>query len=424
MTRARPWIAYVGPFAFPDGGAAARRILGNAKALVCAGYEVVVVSGQPAEPGSSRADIAPGVHYVSVGERDSEHLPKVIRYARYALMGKRTRQWLNARPYLPTAVIIYSGYTPYLLQLTRWADRRNLPLLFDAVEWYSASSVGRFLISPYLWNSEIAMRLLIPRTSGVIAISRSLASYYERRDLPVRRVPPLFDPEEISQVNPVRDERKILRLAYCGSPGSKDLLGVVIDAVISLNKGQGRILLDVAGPSNEEIFRRYPYIVNYGAIPECLRVHGPVSHARSLEIVGSADFTVFLRQIDRVSTNGFPTKFVESFALGTPVIANLTSDLDEHLRDGKNGLVCAGPTSEDMVVTLGRAIALSERNKLAMRNEARSEAERAFSYRTYVSVLRDLVELTQHHTHVQKGRHEERSLEREECMTDGQDIDQ
>ena len=34
---ARPFVVYVGPFAFPDGGAAARRILGNALSLVEAG---------------------------------------------------------------------------------------------------------------------------------------------------------------------------------------------------------------------------------------------------------------------------------------------------------------------------------------------------------------------------------------------------
>ena len=46
MSTHRPWIAYVGPVAFPEGGAAARRILGNAKALVGAGHDVVIVSGQ------------------------------------------------------------------------------------------------------------------------------------------------------------------------------------------------------------------------------------------------------------------------------------------------------------------------------------------------------------------------------------------
>ena len=92
MNAHRPWIAYVGPVAFPEGGAAARRILGNAKALVAAGYDVVIVSGQrPGEQGVI-FDVAPGIRCVSTSERDAEHLPKTVRYARYVMMGARSRQ--------------------------------------------------------------------------------------------------------------------------------------------------------------------------------------------------------------------------------------------------------------------------------------------------------------------------------------------
>ena len=33
MRDERPWVAYVGPFGYPDGGAAARRVLGMAESL-------------------------------------------------------------------------------------------------------------------------------------------------------------------------------------------------------------------------------------------------------------------------------------------------------------------------------------------------------------------------------------------------------
>jgi glycosyltransferase involved in cell wall biosynthesis len=292
-------------------------------------------------------------------------------------------------------MILYSGYSPYLLQLTGWARRQDVPFLFDAVEWYAAASVGGFLASPYLWNTEIAMRMLIPRLDGVIAISRALECYYAERRMQVGRIPPLIDPDEIVQASPAPDPRGRIRLAYCGSARTKDLLDIVIDAVIARDGKGGRFLLDIAGPSEADIRKCRPVRARGGELPDCLRVHGHVSHARSLEIVGNADFSVFLRHVTRVSRNGFPTKFVESLALGTPVIANLTSDLAEHLRDGETGLVCPSATRESLEVALDRAFELGAQKRAELRIGARSEAEREFAYGGHAATLKDLIGRTQ-----------------------------
>ena len=391
MNGARPWIAYVGPVAFPGGGAAARRILGNTKALVAAGYDVVIVSGQPPGRQGESFNVAPGIRCVSVDERDAEHLPKVLRYARYALMGARSRRWLDTQPMLPSAVVLYSGYTPYLLQFTSWARRRGVALLFDAVEWYTAPNLAHFLLSPYLWNIELAMRVLIPRVDGVIAISRTLEHFYAAVGMPVARLPPLFDPRDTVQSVFMPDPKKPLRLVYAGSPGRKDLVDPVISAVIDRDDGSGRLVLEIAGLSEAELCRREPISTRDGALPPCIRAHGRLSHAESLALVARADFTVFLRAVNRVSTCGFPTKFVESLAQGTPVISNLTGDLANHLRDGETGLVCPAPTQTALEATLDRALALDTQTRTALRDAARAEAESAFGYGNYVGMLEELL---------------------------------
>ena len=235
------------------------------------------------------------------------------------------------------------------------------------------------------------MRILIPRLDGVIAISSALESYYAGRGMQVGRVPPLFDPGEIVPASRAPDPSERVRLAYCGSPGTKDLLDVVIDTVITLDGARGRFLLDIAGSSKSEICESGPLRSRGGRLPECLRVHGQVSHARSLEIVGNADFSVFLRHQSRVSTHGFPTKFVESLATGTPVVANLTGDLGDHLRDGETGLVCPEPTRESLGTTLERAFRLRGQARTAFRNSARVEAELGFDFGQYAETLNALI---------------------------------
>jgi len=65
-----PCVAYAGPSSFPNGGAAARRILGNALALRDAGYRVAVGSGQIAAA-SMREYLTAGswLEVESLGER-------------------------------------------------------------------------------------------------------------------------------------------------------------------------------------------------------------------------------------------------------------------------------------------------------------------------------------------------------------------
>jgi len=71
---------YVGPFSFPDGGAAVRRILGNGQTMKAAGFSVSIACGQsPGAAGSSFEH--EGIEVISLGERMAAHLPRVSRTA-------------------------------------------------------------------------------------------------------------------------------------------------------------------------------------------------------------------------------------------------------------------------------------------------------------------------------------------------------
>lgn len=393
MNKGRPWIAYVVAVAFPEGGAAARRILGNAQALVACGYDVVIVSSQPPGTHGSEFIVAPGIRCSCVNERNAEHLPKTLRNMRYAWMGARSRRWLKNQANQPVAVIVYSGYSPYLLQLTGWAQDRSIPIIFDAVEWYTAPGLPHFLASPYLWNIEFAMRFLIPRTDGVIAISKALEDYYIKHGLTVVRVPPLVDHAMMPRVTESSKDG-VLRLAYSGTPGTKDMLDPVIRAVLLADEGSGSITLDVAGVTEEQL-AALP-VFKGDKPPETIRAHGLVSHSESIDLISRSDFTVFLRAVNRVSTCGFPTKFVESLSVGTPVITNLTSDLADHLVDGVTGFVCSEPEPRILADTLVRAKSLDSKAHAKMRDHARKEMLRAFDFRSHLAAIGQFMNNLQH----------------------------
>lgn len=382
------WIAYVGPVPFPEGNAGSRRMLGNALSIAATGREVVVVSGVDQDSLHSNP-VAPGVRAIEVRERLPAQQPKWRHYANYPGMGRRTREWISVQDDPPEAIIIYGGYFPYLTNLAGWARRRGIPVIFDAVEWYSANRWPGFAVSPYLWSTEAAMRFLVPRVNGVLAISKALERHYCARGMRVLRVPPLIDSSAWVVNSSSETTKRPLILAYAGSPGSKDLLATIVAAVLAVDQGRHLLRLEIAGIDESEV-RKIPavaerLIAKRSKLPSCLAAHGRLAHADSMALIGGAHFSVFLRRINRVSTFGFPTKFVESFAMGTPVIANLTSDLEDHLRDGENGLVCEGADQLSLQETLRRALRMSPDAIRRLRVNARAEEEVAFDYRHYVA---------------------------------------
>lgn len=386
-----PHVLYVGPFGFPHGGAAARRILGNALSFKRCGLRVSIGSGQMPTPGARASDEYCGIPVHSLGERRAEHHSQAFKRFRYSLMGRRTVQWLEGLTPRPCAVVLYSGYSPYLLNLLPWCRRNSVPLIFDAVEWYEASSVWAALSSPYQWNIELAMRYLARHLDGAITISSYLQRHFERLGVRTALVPPSLDSRAV-EAKRVTTPSGPLTVSYAGNPGTKDLLNEVVEAVLRIDSEGAVLRLHIAGVEPASLLE-YTALKARGlrALPGSLVAFGGLPHAEALDMVRQSDFSSLLRRDSRVARAGFPTKFVESLSVGTPVIANLTSDLGRYLLDGETGLVCDGEDADAMERGLLRALETMPGERAEMRTRARAVAETHFDYRVHSATLRSLL---------------------------------
>ncbi|MBS1503230.1 MAG: glycosyltransferase family 4 protein [Bacteroidetes bacterium] len=375
-----PLIAYVGPFSFPNGGAAARRILGNAKSLKAAGYDVTIVTGQM--PNGQPTEFE-GFEVHSTGERTGEHLPSFLKHIKYLTIGKKTIRWLDGMENKPSFIILYSGYSPYFMRLIPWCRRNNVTLIFDAVEWYDAVSKLKLLLSPYYWNIELAMRYYSVKVKNIIAISSYLQKYYVSKHGNVIVVPPTVDLEEIA-ANTGESKNEKITIAYTGTPGHKDLFDNYLEAMLRIDPDGQKLIFRVAGLTGADILS-YAAMQkrNIKDLPPCIQTIGKVSHSEAVDLVRQADFSVLLRKPERMAQAGFPTKFVESMSAGTPVIANLTSDLHLYLRNGETGIVCDDHSPESLIKALETICRSSLRERTAMRVNARKTAEEYFDYRIY-----------------------------------------
>jgi glycosyltransferase involved in cell wall biosynthesis len=62
-----------------------------------------------------------------------------------------------------------------------------------------------------------------------------------------------------------------------------------------------------------------------------VRFLGRMEHRQVISLIKAADYSLIVREQNRVTLAGFPTKFVESISCGTPVIATDSSDLSEYI---------------------------------------------------------------------------------------------
>ena len=398
------WIAYVGKFPFPSGRASSRRVNGVASALVEAGYDVVVLSEdtEPLAPCVLYEKKGKGkLSYIGLSERlqkDASAIRKAYQYLIAA--GKRKVLWLDEQPIKPSYVIYYGSDSAFVLRLMSWCRKNNVPLIVDIGEWRDASHMvggGRF--SPFNISDKICMRFLIHRADGVIAVSSYLENYYLNRNSHVIRIPIILDTVSIIATHPdTQNIKNQLTLAYTGDSGrgKKDLLNNVIEALFRLNSVGKEICIILAGPTTQEILC-FPALQSrkLSSLPSWINALGWQTADRALEIIKNADFMPLLRPLNRVSEAGFPTKFVESMAVGTPVICNLTSDLGQYIHDGIEGLVCKNSSVGEFREAIERAISLSPAQYAKMRIAARNMAEQSFDYRVYAEPLRCFLEKIQ-----------------------------
>lgn len=385
------WIAYVGPFPFPWGQAASRRMVGIARSLAESGYSVMVAGGGEGplvEQDLNEGEPKGSIRYIGVGESPTSKMSSLEKIWRIFFdWGRRTVQWLDHQPSKPTHVVVYGGSAQYMLRLLPWCRRHGIPLIADVVEWYDPRQMkgGRF--GPFFLSAQFALRYLYPKCDGVIAISSLLENRYRSLGCKVVRVPPSLDLQAKRGHIELKNPEDPLVLVYAGTPGKKDLLLHVLEAVETVDPTGARLKLKVLGPTIEQLKADY----GRSNFAPSIQILGHINQEEIAGHIRSAHFTVLLRRPALFTNAGFPTKFVESLANGTPVIANLTSDLGLYMRDGVEGLVCADYSVHGLSLAIERALSLSGLQLDKMRQAAIDQAEQSFDFRVHSKSLHSFI---------------------------------
>lgn len=387
-------IIYVGGFVLPEGNAAAHRVLAVGKILRALGYRVDFLGVDKSVPFKSEIKKVEGtvadfnLYAVGYPKTKSNWLQYLVGIGSVKHMVKSKGADNIA------AIIAYNYPAIALLRLRFFCWLARIPLIGDCTEWYQNEGGGLFFKLIKKLDTDLRMRFVQPMLNGLICISHYLIRYYSKYKVPVVLLPPLIDMSDTkwSEEGGEKDKQARINLIYAGNPGdAKDRIGMLVDAFASLLPRLVDFHLDIIGITKENFIATYPCQARQvEELGERLKFHGRMEHRAVLGMIKRADYSIFLRRNSKMTRAGFPTKFVESLACGTPVLTTKTSDLASFLLEGYNGYFIDVSSKVTLGNTLCRALSISSKEIAAMKRNCIQD--RRFDYRGYVSVFKGFMQ--------------------------------
>ena len=383
-------ILYIGSFRLPNLDAAAARVLNIARALRKAGHDVSFISWggmqreeDLCEDGLWRID---GFPYIVTHELPQSRLSIFEQLGNKIQRGKKTKRLLNEWSESIDVIITYNS------SICKWlipfCEKRCIKLINDITEWYSYRELKPTDWLGYAYDMYFRQK----KVKNKIVISSYLDRFYNTMHNIV--IPATCDASEAKWIDNHEYANSIIApfngitLIYAGNPARKDLVHNVINAVQRLATEGASIRFLFIGTT------RHRYLSTYGSMLRTRNLHNNIHFIEkvSQDMIPSfyhhADFMVFLREDNRKSNAGFPTKFSEAMIAGTPIIANLTSDIGDYLFDGKTGFVVNSPSEESIYLTLKDKVMYLTRKQIIEMKLNVHQIAKQLDYHAYVEALR------------------------------------
>lgn len=344
-------VIYIGNFFFPLGNAAGKRVYANGKILKELGYNVIFI-GQDKENNDMKELRSTKKEYDGFTYYNFPYPQNNFEWMKYKTAYKELIKLLESQNIIEDlALIIYYGSSRFSLfnkLLINFCTTHNIKIVADSVDWLTTKTKNPIFDLVKLVHYNYLNIYLNKKTNGVITISKYLERHYKKQGCKTVILPPLSPINYgIPKLNSRCSDTKII--TYAGLPFRKgqpvidyntlkDRIDKVIILLHQMKKVGCNFIFNIYGFTKEEYIQAIPGQKAYlDELGKSIAFHG---HKQNEEVVNSiinSDFTILIRDLNRDTRAGFPTKVSESISCGTPVITTRTSDLEDYIVEGKNG---------------------------------------------------------------------------------------
>lgn len=336
-------IIYTGNFSIEEMNAAGKRVFANALIMQKLGYHLVMVGTESVDKSSN--DIL-STHTCKDGI-DVFHYPGQLFHkhrSNYFAFFKQFKKLLDVNRWSIKAIICYNSpsLAPFLGKTIKYCHKNNIKYITDVADWLIVDSDNPIFKALRQFDITIKNAYYSNKSDGVIAISTWLSNYYKKKVDNVIVIPPIaLERKKNSSSNSSNTE-----IVYAGLPfrkgcvinnpsSMKDRFDLACKLLAYVKENGVDFLFHVYGFEKKDFLQSLPDLREEIALMgDSIRFHGFATMEDVQIAVSHADYTILLREKNRMTMAGFPTKVSESITCGTPVITTNTSDIKKYLPEG------------------------------------------------------------------------------------------
>ncbi len=330
-------IIYVGNFGMPTSNAAGKRVYANSLLFAKCGYNVIMIGTDPLVKGTIRA-VDSSVSYLSLPNFGKSTGKKYYEWL---------RKWIDNNDVTPIMIVRYGspGLATFDQYLYSYTKTHKIPLVIDVVDWLSVDSSNIIFKCVKSIDTYAEKGFFNKCGDGLIAISSYLKKYYENNYKDIIIIPPL-----VTEYTNIPHRNITPQIVYAGNPFRKgekvrnthrikDRLDLAIKSFAVLEAKGMKFDFHIVGLSKKEYLVAFPDQQRELNQVKHIHFYGLKTMKETQEMIKKMDLSILLREKTKGTMAGFPTKIVESLALGVPVITTDTSDLRKYICDGVNGYI-------------------------------------------------------------------------------------
>lgn len=338
-------IIYVGGFELPDKNAAANRVMANSEVFVKMGYEVILI-GIDKTLDFNQTKKQQGFEIGSYTYWSTSYPKNIWEWFKYLVSPREVIRIIESYENVE-AIICYNYQAIAFERIRRYCNKKRIKIVSDCTEWYGEGEGSILFKVIKLLDTSFRMRIVNKKVDSLIVVSTFLKRYYSEKKTVV--VPTLIPKNK--KLNPYFKTSNVINFVYAGVPFkigiplknrnlAKDRLDLALRMFHSLQKENNNFVFNIYGLTKKQYLEVIPDDLSILQELEGRVVfHGRKENKETQNAVNRSDFSILIRDNNRVTEAGFPTKFTESINSSVPVITTKTSDLDKYLIEGENGFI-------------------------------------------------------------------------------------
>lgn len=369
---------------YPHGEASSNYIQNLAKAILAAGYEVILATDinedyEVSDIISSNKPITVIPVVPSRDEKESQQQKKKGFYDERIGILKEYGITKDDR-----VIILWLKNEFFLNQLFAFEKEVGFKSICGVLELFAEEDYPTK--DKFVQDVHIVREVYL-QSDAILSISEYIDQYYINRGKKVYRLPPMIDVAEYPMETKSMDKYKFI------IPSQKDSLRAMIMAFMGMEQDEiENIELHLCGTDKETLKKMFSE-AEWRQLMKFSTVHGWLKYEKLIDLYQRMHFMVIARNTCQRTLANFPSKVPEVMNLGViPIVSDVGDYTKYYLKDDYDSFFVNGDSVEEIRKSIRKAISLNKEEYRLHSENARRTAKERFDYHVWIPKVKQMLE--------------------------------